>query len=113
MKLEIKIEKKYGVLKISGSMGNEVLYEIESEIKHLIDKKINIIIDLSKVTFVCSSGLALLIRYFKVGLKKNFKFILAGINDDIKQIFEVTEANKFLTVAEDLDEAISIAEEES
>jgi len=67
----------------------------------------NMVLDFSKVTFMDSSGIGVIMGRYKNIRKLNGKMSLAGINDKIKRIFEMSGLLKLMPAYDSIDEAIN------
>ncbi len=105
MKIKTQYKSNYSHIHIEGSISNENLYHMEKEIKDANKKNLNIIINLARVSFICSSGLALLFKYVSLTKQKNKKLIICYLSEDIYNLFLVTGSNEHITIAKTLKEA--------
>jgi len=73
------------------------------EIKKSIQKEINnelsdVILDLSEVSFIDSSGLSVIIAIFKQLNTTNHKFELSGLQTQPMELLEITQLHKIFTI---------------
>ena len=64
-----------------------------------------LILDLSGVPYIDSTGLALLIEYLRDAEAFGGYFVLAGLTSSVRQIFDVVQLDKALPICRDVDEA--------
>jgi stage II sporulation protein AA (anti-sigma F factor antagonist) len=76
--------------------------------KHFFNQKLranykDVIIDMEKVEYIDSIGLAVLINVYKkvVSQRKNFYFV--GISSKVRKVFEMSGLNRILDIYPDLD----------
>ena len=74
--------------------------------KH-VEKKDNILIDLSELNFIDSTSLGILVVFLKKKKKNNRNFALLNINPDIMQMFKITGLDKRIRIFISIDEAMS------
>ncbi len=76
---------------------------IEKSVLPVIDDNDNIklVLDFSKVQFLSSAMLGLLIRIKKIVEDKGGQLRLAGINPKIMGVFKITRLDKVFTIVED------------
>ncbi|MGV7929025.1 MAG: STAS domain-containing protein [Spirochaetota bacterium] len=98
------------ILRIEGSLSNENLQDLEGVVRGLQEKKRSIVLDLYEVGFICSSALSLLLSSTKKAQKDNLHFVIAGLNEDIKKLFAVTELDRHLVLFDSLDRATEYLE---
>lgn len=98
------------ILRVEGSLSNENLQNLEDVVRELQKKKRNVVLDLYEVGFICSSALSLLLSSTKKARKENIHFVIAGLNEDIKKLFAVTELDRHLVLFDSLDKATAYLE---
>lgn len=102
--MELKVEKKQGftVILIHGRLDTTNYLELEKLINQLIDEgALKLVVDCSNMDYVSSSGL----RVFLIGLKKmnlvQGRFVLCGLQETIREIFEIAGFNSIFTIYSD------------
>lgn len=109
--MDIRIESKevecLPVLEVSGEVDVYTAPKLKSRILDKIDAgQYQIVIDLTKVDFIDSSGLGVLVGGLKrVGPHKG-KIILVINRSNIMKIFKITGLDKVFEIFEDLNEAV-------
>ncbi|HNU91731.1 MAG TPA: STAS domain-containing protein [Spirochaetota bacterium] len=93
------------ILRIEGSLSNENLHDLEEVLRGLLENKRSVILDLFEVGFVCSSALSLFLSSTKKAQKENLHFVIAGLNEDIKKLFAVTELDRHLVLFDSVEKA--------
>ena len=79
--------------------------KIDSEIVNTITK--NLLIDFSRVTFMDSSGIGVVVGRYKNILQLKGNLVLINPSSQIKRIFEMSGILKQIKVYESIDKAIS------
>jgi anti-anti-sigma factor len=98
----MEIEIKHGtetVICLSGQLDTLSSPDLEKEITAILEgdaKKV--ILDGSKLTYISSAGLRLLLILQKRMSQKGGKFVLRNIQDSIMEIFRITGFISFLTI---------------
>lgn len=106
MKITVRENDTYVVATVEGSLTNEFLKEFEIELAKLFQSRRNIILDLSRLTFILSSGLGLLLSYHVSARREKLHFIISGLNVQLQRLFTITDLNKHLDICESLDDAL-------
>jgi len=110
--MKIKTTEKYGavILELKGNvMGGEDTKDFNELLHKLIDEgKTNVIIDLSSVKFMNSSGLGMLIGGLTTIKKTEGRLILAGVTDKIESLLIITKLITIFETAETVDAAVKI-----
>ena len=112
----VSLEKKDGfyLVKLEGELVFSELDRFEKEvIKKIEEDPSSVIIDVSSVSFVDSSGLGALVKiYTKVRLK-NHQFVLVGPSEEFKKVLEITNLLGLINIAESLEEAEALISQKS
>ena len=108
--MAIKTESKNGLMvcRVEG----EIDINCSPELKKVFDKLISqktpkIVIELSKVTYVDSSGLATLVGILKNMRSYGGKMRLAGMLPKVKSLFEITKLDKLFEIMASEEDAIA------
>lgn len=98
-KSNMSLPKEKNVLPLVGEIDLNVSARIASTFSEMIRKKPSrLVVDLSRVTYIDSSGLAVLIGAMQDVEEYGGKFALAGLHDDLRSIFETARVDQvFLT----------------
>lgn len=105
MKITSKSIDGLVIIKVEGSLITEHIKQFEKEISSAFEKKNNVIIDFSDLSFICSAGLSLLIASHKKAEPKNLKLVVAGCSEDIITLFKLTELDQHLNIKNTIEEA--------
>ena len=105
-------EKMYGdiaVLSLKGNlMGEPDTTDVRDKIYNLLEDDVkNIVLDLSKVKWVNSSGLGTLIAAMTSVKNKGGELKLANVTDKVESLFMITQLIKVFKTYEDVDRAIA------
>ena len=80
---------------------------LEKVFSLLCDGYVNIVADFSKLRYVNSTGLGILLHFSKSAQEKNGCFKIANVNENVYEIIEIIGAMSLLEIYDDLDEAIA------
>jgi anti-sigma B factor antagonist len=95
-------------LPLEGEIDLHVSPRVESALTRMINKQPDrIVVDLSGVTFIDSSGLAVLIRAREDIKKYGGKLTLSGIKKDVLLIFEIARLDQIFLIDQRDDELLS------
>ena len=96
------------VLPLEGEIDLHVSPRVASALGAMIEKKPHrLVVDLAKVTYIDSSGLAVLIEAMQNVEAYGGKFILAGIQDNVKPIFEIARLDQVFIIFPHVDAALA------
>ncbi|HVO98104.1 MAG TPA: STAS domain-containing protein [Bryobacteraceae bacterium] len=97
------------VLSLSGNMtvGNQ-LQQFEGSVRELAKSKQNrIVIDVSRVTYLDSSAIGVLVACHGAARDAGGQLRLAGVSSRVSTIFKMTGVDKLLTIDPTKDDAVS------
>jgi anti-sigma B factor antagonist len=87
------------VLPLKGEIDLDVSPRVESSLASIIAKRPgHVVVDFSGVTFIDSSGLAVLIKAMQDVKEYGGKFALAGINNNVRSIFEMARLDQVFLI---------------
>ncbi len=102
-KITYKIVDGFLVIKIDGDLDNMATFQYKTKLCEII--KLNqfkqVIIDLSNVTFIDSSGIGLLLGRYNQVKQYGGHLILCGINKQIKKTIQITGIASIIDIYED------------
>ena len=108
--MSVKIENKNGlsVFHVEGEIDINSAPAIKKSFDKLLSSKTpKVIINLSKVTYVDSSGLATMVEILKNMRSYGGRLRLTNLSAKIKSLFEITKLEKLFEIMADEAEAIS------
>ncbi len=98
------------VLPLEGEIDLHVSPSIASSLKTMTNEKPpRLVVDLSRVRYIDSSGLAVLIDAMQTVQGYGGKFLLSGIQDGVKPIFEIARLDQVFRIFPDVDTALAAA----
>ena len=96
------------VLPLEGEIDLHVSPRVAAALGVMIEQKPQrLVVDLSKVTYIDSSGLAVLIEGMQNVEAYGGKFILAGIQENVKPIFEIARLDQVFIIFPHVDAALA------
>ena len=105
--MEVKSLEKDGVLifMVVGEINISTSPELKKQFEKQPSKKV--VVDLEKVTYIDSSGLATLVEILKRTKTQGGSLGLSGLSDKVRSLFEITKLDKLFLVHKTQDEAVS------
>lgn len=97
------------VCKLEGKLtGFEGKGRIQEKVRELVGKKtVNIVLDLTKVNWIDSTGLGELIASLSSVKKNEGNLVLASVQDPVHSLLEMTNLNQIFEVYENVEDALS------
>ena len=98
------------VLPLKGEIDLHVSPVVTASLTAMIEKKPErMVIDLSDVTYIDSAGLAALIQAMQKVEAYGGKFSLAGLQETVRSIFEISRLDQVFQIFPDTDTALAAA----
>jgi anti-sigma B factor antagonist len=95
-------KNKLNILPLEGEIDLHVYPQIRAALAAMIAKKPpQVVVDLSKVSYIDSSGLAVLIEAMQNVGKYGGKFALSGLQEGIRPIFEIARLDQVFRIFPD------------
>ncbi len=96
------------VLPLEGEIDLHVSPSIAESLRAITEKKPKqLVVDLSRVTYVDSSGLAVLIEGMQNVEQYGGKFALAGLHETVRSIFEIARLDQVFRIFPTVDSALA------
>jgi anti-sigma B factor antagonist len=96
------------VLPLKGEIDLHISSDIAASLETMVAAHpARLVVDLSGVTYIDSSGLAVLINATQTVEEYGGQLTLAGMNEDVRSIFEMARLDQFFLIFPHVDAAIS------
>lgn len=100
-------DRPSNILPLEGEIDLHVSPKVAEKLGSLIEKKpTRLVVDLSRATYLDSSALAVLIEGMQNMLPYGGKFLLAGMNNDVRTIFEIARLDQVFRIFPDVEAAL-------
>lgn len=105
--MEVKLVQveEVAVYQVNGEINISTSPDLKKQFEKQPAKKV--VVNLEKVTYIDSSGLATLVEMLKKTRSQGGALGLAGMSDKVKSLFEITKLDKLFTICKSQDEAVS------
>ncbi|HOK40721.1 MAG TPA: STAS domain-containing protein [bacterium] len=107
--MDYTMKEKDGIVIIvlKNNFSKNVVKDVNKEIEKIIEqKKDKILFNLEQTNFIDSTGLALMISTVKQLQNSNGQVKFCGINQNVKQLLDVTRLNQYFDIYDNEQEAI-------
>lgn len=110
MEMNLIGEKKTLLIKITGELDHHVATKIKenADSKMCSTNAVNVIFDLSQMTFMDSSGIGVLMGRYKKTRTLGGKTVVFGINAETLRIINMSGIDKIIKVTSNYDKAIRL-----
>jgi anti-sigma B factor antagonist len=96
---KMALSDSVNVFPLEGEIDLHVSPRVESSLASMIAKRPeHVVVDFSGVTFIDSSGLAVLIKAMQDIKEYGGKLTLAGINNEVRSIFEIARLDQVFLI---------------
>ena len=106
MNLETSEENGIGTARLEGSLDGKTAPEVREQLKPFLAAHDKMILDLTKVDYLSSAGLRLLLLLYRELSARKGKLVLLGVSDDIRTVMSHTGFLNFFTLAGSPSEAV-------
>jgi anti-sigma B factor antagonist len=106
MTFESSEENGIGTVRLAGSLDGKTSPEVREQMRPLLATYSKIILDLSKVDYLSSAGLRLLLLLYRELSAKKGKLALVGVSEDIRTVMSHTGFLDYFTFAGTQAEAV-------
>ena len=101
-------QERSNVLPLKGEIDLHVSPSVTASLNQMIEKKPErMVVDLSEVTYIDSAGLAALIEAMQKVEGYGGKFLLAGLQEIVRSIFEISRLDQVFQIFPDADAALA------
>ena len=97
MTIEKKIEDQNVTIALAGRLDTMTAPELEKQLGCVFENVKNLTFDMTKLEYMSSAGLRILLKAQKV-MNTRGSMKLVGVNDSIKEIFDITGFSDILTI---------------
>ena len=105
--MEVKVSQveEIAVFQVNGEINISTSPELKKHFEKLPAKKV--VVNLERVTYIDSSGLATLVEMLKKTRSQGGALGLAGMSEKVKSLFEITKLDKLFSISSGQEEAIT------
>ncbi len=106
LKITNTIKDNVAILSINGEVDMFSSPQARNAIMELVKKRVpRVIVELSEVSYMDSSGVATLIEGLQLCQKYNGLLVVAGLRDNVREVFELTRLDKIFQIYPDVETA--------
>ncbi len=106
MKIIRETKEEYMLLRVEGSLSVENLNRFEGELNKTLEKGMHVFLDLSKLVFIDSSSLGVIVVFYSKLLEQKCHLVLLNVNRDIGEMFSITGLSKRVHMSYSIEEAL-------
>ena len=107
MKHEISQKKDTSVVAFSGEIDLDSSPAAREILLKCFESNSNVIVDLSEVSYIDSSGVASLVEALQAAKKNGSRFALAAVSEPTRRVLELARLDKVFTLYDTVDHGLS------
>ena len=107
--VDVKVLKEgdISILDVIGEVDASSSIELDNALRETLDGgALKIIVDLTNLEYISSAGLGVFMSYVEDINEKNAQMILTGLNEKVKNVFEILGLDQLLETAETRSEGV-------
>jgi len=104
MKYQIRTEAHYTIIAFSGDVDLQYSPQAREQILLYLNKKNHVLVDLSDVDYIDSSGIASLVEGFQIAKKTHLEFGLIGVNQMTMQVIKLARLDQIFPIHKSVSE---------
>ncbi|MCK5546225.1 MAG: STAS domain-containing protein [Rhodospirillaceae bacterium] len=107
--MEIEVSEKDGVsvVALEGEVDLQTSPQLRNKLLECISNKKSLVVEMSGVSYIDSSGVASLVEAFQTARSKNLGFSLAALGDAPLRVLKLARLDGVFTIHETLEDALS------
>ena len=107
MNIEIRNEAQTAIVSLEGDVDLESSPTVRTALLDCVGRKQAVVVDMSAVSYIDSSGVASLVEAFQAARKSKSRFVLARVSDAALRVLELARLDKVFTIIADVEDALS------
>lgn len=107
MDCTIRTEGGFTVVALSGEVDLHYSPEARKKILGQLNKNNNVLVDLSGVSYIDSSGIASLVEGFQLARNKKLQFGLVGVSDAAHQVLQLARLDRVFPIKDNVSDFTS------
>ena len=114
MEISVKVSDKFCTFQLKGRLDLTSSSELKERVQQcLADGHKNILLNMSQVDFINSSGLGTLVSTLKIVRTDSGRIALSSLAPYVREIFEITQLSHIFDIFENESEACAVFEEKT
>lgn len=108
MKLHDRIENNVYILRIEGDLSSKFILDLENHLQPILedDKIKGMVFNMERTTFIDSSGIGLILSFYKTLEDRNSKMSVCHLSEDNIELFQMTRLSDIMSIFNTEREAI-------
>ncbi len=107
MDINSKMVDQVTVVEIAGAIDTKTVLQAQEQLLSLVQPGIKLLLDMSRVSYMSSSGLRMLLSLYRQVSSNNGSIALADLSDESKDTMSVTGFLRYFTIYDTVDEGLA------
>ena len=108
MQLNEKEDGKYWIIEVAGDVDASSSIHLDKALDNALSAgKTHILIDGTKMQYIASAGLGVFVSRIEEFKDRQVQFAIFGLNDRVKNVFQILGLDKLLSIVADIQQAKS------
>ena len=107
MSYEVRDVNGASVISLTGDVDLQTSPQVRTKLLETLEKSKRVVVDLSAVNYIDSSGVASLVEAFQVSRKKNASFSLASVSSAAMRVLSLARLDKVFTIHPSVEAALA------
>jgi anti-sigma B factor antagonist len=107
MQIETNERDGVAIVSIEGEIDSKTAPDAQGQLLPYVEEHTTMVMDLSKLTFMSSAGLRMMLLLYRHATAKNGKVALVGLSEQIKDTMDATGFLSFFELSDSVDAAIT------
>ncbi len=104
MKYTVTRHLDYSVISLTGDIDLNESPNVRSQVLENLKKNLNLLIDLSEVSYIDSSGVASLVEGLQTARSQKLSFALVGVSESAIQVLQLARLDTVFTIYNSIDD---------
>lgn len=106
MEYKVTSEGQFTIVALSGEVDLYYSPKAREQILSHLNKKCNVLVDLSNVTYIDSSGVASLVEGYQLARNNSLQFGLVGVSDAAMQVLQLARLDKVFPIHDSVNDLL-------
>jgi anti-sigma B factor antagonist len=106
MEINVKPVEQVTVIEISGEIDSNTAPQAQERVLPLVQPGAKILLDMSRVEYMSSAGLRMLLSMYRQVTQQSGSIVLVGLAEEIKDTMSITGFLNFFTTHDTVDEGL-------
>ncbi|NJK39746.1 MAG: STAS domain-containing protein [Oscillatoriales cyanobacterium RM2_1_1] len=95
MNIQFKHQDEIAVIELAGDIDANTAPQVQQQITPLFKPESQLLLDLTRVSYMSSAGLRILLTLHRYATANHCRFVLVGLSEEVKDVMSVTGFLKF------------------